>query len=194
MDNSKYKLIKSAKLDSAPDVYYPEKHPEIVHDDSPALDVFTDFKSKHAEMISPNSLTKEALEKMKANKTKSLLVESNNKIIGIVTNKHIQGVKAGETAQAMSIKMTELTVDMVMVKWENLVYINYKDLSNARVGHIKELMHYKNVNYCLVVEHCPNEKPWIRGIFSAARISRQLGEEVSGDLHTTNISDLSKRD
>ena len=194
MDSSKYKLITTTKLDSAPEVYFPEKHPEIVHNESPALDVFTDFKSKHAEMVSPDTLTKKALETMMVNKIKSLLIAKNNKIIGIVTNKDIQGIKAGETAQTMNIKMTELTVDMVMVKWENMVYINYKELSNARVGHIKELMRYKNVNYFLVIERCPNEQPWIRGIFSAARISRQLGEEVSGDFHTTKISDLSKKD
>ena len=194
MESEKYKLIKAHKLSASPDVYYPEKHPEIVHDDSPALDVFTDFKSKNAEMISPNASTKDAVNKMKNNKIKSLLVEKDHKIIGIITAKHIQGVKATQTALSMNIKVTELTVDMLMIPWKELRYLDYKNLSNTRVGHIKNLMHHYNIQYCIVIEHCRNENPWIRGIFSSARISRQLGEEVSGDLHITNISDLSKKD
>ena len=194
MESEKYKLIKVNKLSVSPDVYYPERHPEIVHHDSPALDVFTDFKSKNAEMIHPESSIQEALNKMQNNKIKSLLVERDNKIIGLITAKHLQGVKATQKAISMNIKVTELTVDMLMVKWEKLRYLDYKDLSNTRVGHIKNLMHHYNIQYCIVIEHCKKENPWIRGIFSSARISRQLGEEVSGDLHITNISDLNKKD
>jgi CBS domain-containing protein len=192
MNSNEFKIIDTAKLESAPAVYHPEHHPVLVHEDSQATEVMTDFKSKPAEIIPPDALLYAAVEKMRINKVKSLLVEEENKIIGLVTAKDIQGVKAGQVSQSMGIKMTEITVSMVMSNWEELIFIHLHDLSNARVGHIKALMHHKNVEYCLVIDECPDSNPWIRGIFSSARISRQLGEDVSGDLHAEGISGISK--
>ena len=193
MDSNEFKIIDTAKLENAPEVYHPENHPVLVHEDSQATEVMTDFKSKPAETISPKALIQDALEKMKINKVKSLLVEEDDKIIGLLTAKDIQGMKAGQVAQSMGIKMTEVTVSMVMSNWEEIIFIHINDLSNTRVGHIKALMHHKNVQYCLVIDECPNANPWIRGIFSSARISRQLGEDVSGDLHAEGIAGLSSQ-
>jgi hypothetical protein len=193
MDSNEFKIINTTKLDTAPGIYYPEKYPTLVNDDSPAIEVMTDFKSKPAETISPDVLIQSALEKMKVNKVKSLLVLEGNQVTGLVTAKDIQGVKAGQTAQSMEIKMTELQISMVMTKWEDFIYIDFDALSNARVGHIKALMHCNNVQYCLVIDKCPNANPWVRGIFSSARISRQLGEDVSGDLHAEGVARLSSQ-
>ena len=157
MNSNEFKIIDDLKLQSAPEVFHPEKNPILVHEESPAVEVMTDFKSKPAETIKPNSLVQKALDKMKVNHVKSLLVKEDDKIIGLITAKDIQGVKAGQTALSMGITMPELHVNMIMTKWEDLTFIHLKDLSNARVGHIKALMVHKNTQYCLVIDECPNQ-------------------------------------
>ena len=188
-----YALLETQKLPENTGFYHPEKQPEIAHLDSPALDVFTDFKSKPPACISPHENVQSALEHMKTEGVKSLLVVNEEEmIIGLVSARGVQGARLGMIAQKHAVNLTDVTVYMAMMPAEDLSTLNFKYLDSARVGHIVRLMHDKGVNYLLALEEIADQKI-VRGIFSASRISRQLDELVLGDFSSSNLADMNRR-
>ena len=188
-----YALLDTQELSENTGFYHPEKQPEIAHLDSPALDVFTDFKSKPPAYVSPHENVQSALEHMKKEGVKSLLViNPEEKIIGLISAREIQGARLGMIAQKHSVNLTEVTVYMAMTPTEHLHTLNYKYLEGARVGHIVRVMHDKGVNYLLAVEDIADTQ-MVRGIFSASRISRQLDELVLGDFSSNTLADMNRR-
>ena len=188
-----YALLETQKLPKNTGFYHPEKQPEIAHLDSPALDVFTDFKSKPPAYISPQENVQSALEHMKKEGVKALLVvNGEERIIGLVSARGVQGARLGMIAQKHSVNLTDVTVYMAMMPAEDLPTLNFKYLDSARVGHIVRLMHDKGVNYLLAVEEIADQQI-VRGIFSASRISRQLDELVLGDFSSNNLADMNRR-
>ena len=188
-----YALLETQKLPENTGFYHPEKQPEIAHLDSPALDVFTDFKSKPPACISPHENVQSALEHMKTEGVKSLLVVNEEEmIIGLVSARGVQGARLGMIAQKHAVNLTDVTVYMAMMPAEDLSTLNFKYLDSARVGHIVRLMHDKGVNYLLALEEIADQQI-VRGIFSASRISRQLDELVLGDFSSSNLADMNRR-
>lgn len=189
-----FALLETQTLQDNVNCAHPERLPEIVRIDSPAQDVFTDFKYKEPKKISPDTLSNKALEEMKNLNVKALIViDHHEHILGLVSSRDIQGVKAGMAAREHDVKPTEVTVKMVMTPVDQLHVLGMKDLSNARVGHIVRLLHDKGLQHLLVVEEDQSHKQTVRGIFSATRISRQLGMDITGDLSSTSIADINKR-
>ncbi len=191
-----YALLETGKLNENTCYYHPENQPEVVNLDSPAIDILTDFKSRPPACVSPNKTIHQALEQMKADGVKSLLVvdEDNNTIIGLISARGIQGARPGIIAQRNGMNLSEVTVGLAMIPYEQIDTINLEYLSNARVGHIVRLLHEKGINYLLVVENLKfNSGEVVRGIFSASRIGRQLGEFVGSDLSSHSLADMNKR-
>ena len=173
---------------------HPERLPELAHLDSPAIEVMTDFTSRPPETITPSANAQSALQEMKLAKVKSLLViDEDDTIIGHINARDIQGIKSSMVAREYGVPITELTVEMLMIPPENLPSLNIKNLQNARVGHIVKLIHTLGVYYVIVVETAEDGIDYVRGIFSISRISRQLGENLSGDLASHSVADITKR-
>jgi len=200
--NSKnYNLMTHKPLGCGVKFYHPERWQEVVNLDSPALYVFTDFKEKSPEVIPPDCLVDQAIEIMKGTKVKSLLIiddDINPSVLGLVSSRDLQSMLTGVTARQQGVNPKDLTVVSVMRSAENLPTIDFKDLSNARVGHIVRLIRDLGVAHLLVIEQVEisEENPTgqiIRGIFSATRISRQLGEDITGDLSAHSIAEINKR-
>ncbi|MDO8955116.1 MAG: CBS domain-containing protein [Gammaproteobacteria bacterium] len=192
--NHPYVLLETGKLKPKTTYFHPEQCPEVVHLDSPAIDVMTDFKIRPPQTASSDTTIHQALEEMKLTKTRSLLVvDKEDHIIGLITARDIQGIKAGMVARENDITMPEVTVAMMMIPYDKLPALNIKTLSNARVGHIRRLIHELGVNYIMVVEDSKEGNEMVRGYFSISRISRQLGENLSGDLSSHSIADINKR-
>lgn len=188
-----YALLETGKLKSNTTYIHPEKFPEVVHLDSPAFEVMTDFKNRQPLTAAPETLIHDALEMMKLARVRSLLVVDNeDHIMGLISARDIQGIKAATVARDNDVTIPEVTVAMMMVPYDSLPVLNMKALSNARVGHIRRLIHDLGVNYIIVVEdHADHQM--VRGMFSISRISRQLGENLSGDLSSQSVADINKR-
>ncbi|MDF2691146.1 MAG: hypothetical protein K0S29_1001 [Gammaproteobacteria bacterium] len=194
MPHYPYALLETGRLKSHTSYIHSERFPEVVHLDSPAIDVMTDFKSRSPQTVKPNVPIQVALEEMKLTKVRSLLVtDEEDNIIGLLSARDIQGVKAALVARENDVNLPEVTAAMMMIAFDKIPTLNMKDLSNARVGHIRRLIHDLGVNYILVVEDVEDGKEMVRGMFSISRISRQLGENLSGDLSSHTIADMNKR-
>ena len=167
--------------------------PEVVHLDSPAIDILTDFKSRAPRLAKHDTLIKDAIEMMKDGNVKSLLIIDNNEnIVGQVAIRDLEGVKKAQAAQEHDIKPTEVTVGMLMTPFNKLPTLHYKYISGNRVGHIARLFHDLGVFYIIVVDDSP-EGEIVRGIFSISRLSRMLGYPVTGDLTSHSIAEMNKR-
>ncbi|MCF6765703.1 CBS domain-containing protein [Thiotrichales bacterium 19S3-7] len=182
-------------LPSHTEYFHPENFTDVVTTDSPALQVFTDFHIRPPVTIDKRELVSKALEKMKSSQVKALLVidDSDDKVVGLIHSAQILGMKKVQAAQDHGINQTEVAVWMLMKPMDSLQVLNYRDLSNARVGHIARILHEKNLQHLLVYEVCRNGEDMLRGIFSATRISRQLGIEIGGDHASETIAEISKR-
>lgn len=189
-----YKLLNTQSLNPHTHYFHPERQDALVMLDSPALAVFTDFTVRPPEVTQPEFRVSEALEQMRVTKVKSLLViNPQEEIVGLVSSKDLQGVKTGRAAQEHSIPASDVTVSMVMTPAHHLETIDYKELSNARVGHIARLIREHNLQHVLVVQYDNPDQPKVRGVFSASRIARQLGDELTASRYLNTVSEMNRK-
>ncbi|NCX94768.1 MAG: hypothetical protein EBX40_08845, partial [Gammaproteobacteria bacterium] len=87
----------------------------------------------------------------------------------------------------------DVTVSMVMTPAHHLETIDYKELSNARVGHIARLIREHNLQHVLVVQYDNPDQPKVRGVFSASRIARQLGDELTASRYLNTVSEMNRK-
>jgi CBS-domain-containing membrane protein len=151
----------------------------------------TDFHVKAPCTTTEDNIIQAALQQMKLSKVKSLFVlGEQDQVIGHISARDIQSTKPTLIAKEHDIKPTEVTVKMMMTPTHHMHSLYFSELSNARVGHITRLLHELQVNYIFVLEpEAGMDK--IRGMFSISRISRQLGENVTGDLSSHSVAEMS---
>ncbi len=191
---NQYAILPTHCLEEKSSYYHPENISDIVHLDSSALLVFTDFHIRPPEKTSRHILASAALEKMKFANIKGLIViDDNDHIQGVVSSIDILGVKKTTAAQNNSVSPAEVTVGMLMTKTSKLVVFDFKDLSNARVGHIARLLHENSLQHLLVFEENAGKEQILRGIFSSSRLSRQLDMEIGRDMGSHSVAEMSQR-
>jgi CBS domain containing-hemolysin-like protein len=175
-------LHKNAHFVTTRDEYAPVKL------DDPAMSVMTDFEQRTPYSTTENTLISAALQQMKMSKVKSLfVVDQEDSVIGHISARDIQSTKATTAAEYHDVKQSEVSVKMLMTAAQQLHTLYYSELSNARVGHIVRLLHELQVNYIFVLEEGSHN---IRGLFSVSRISQQLGENVTGDLSSHSVAEM----
>ncbi len=155
----------------------PPELPRLVHLDSPALEVMTDFRVVYAVTTGPEVSIDEALEAMKTRGVRLLLVTGDNDhIVGLITAKDIQGEKPIKISQESRIPRSAITVEAVMTPQSSIEVLNMLSVRNAQVGHIVATLQELARQHALVVEVDPNTKAQcVRGIFSTSQISKHLG-------------------
>ncbi|HEY5645565.1 MAG TPA: CBS domain-containing protein [Pseudomonadales bacterium] len=170
----------------------PPEPPRLVHLDSPALEVMTDFRIVHPVTTKPTVSIDEALELMKTRGVRLLLVTGDNDdILGLITAKDIQGEKPIKIAQASRIPHSAITVAAVMTPQASIEVLNMLSVRNAQVGHIFATLQALARQHALVVEVDPETKDQCaRGIFSTSNISKQL--EVSAAEGVTRDASLAE--
>ena len=148
---------------------------------------------REPETTTKSTLASEALKHMKASKVKSLLViDSQERVVGFVSSAFIQGVYLMQAAKNYDVKPAEVTVSMIMVNIDKVSMINYKDLSNARVGHIARLLHDKTYHHLMAYDKEEDGSIYIRGIFSRTRLNRLLGMNIGADFSVSTVADMNK--
>ena len=174
---------------------HPPELPRLVHLDSPALEVMTDFRVVHALTIAATASIDEALEKMKVRGVRLLLVTADDgAIVGLITAKDIQGEKPIKLARTSRIAHSAITVGEVMTPQDSIEVLNMLSVRNAQVGHIVATLKALARQHALVVQVDPETKEQrVRGIFSTSQISKQLGvnaaEVVARDATLAEIGD-----
>lgn len=149
--------------------------PDNVSVQHPAFDVMTDLSRKAAVTVDPNLPIDMAEERMRNGGVRLLFVLTEpGDPQGLITLNDIEGMRPMRFQQEMGVSRKEVLVRDVMTPLDKLEALCMPDVAEARVGDIIETLKRTGRQHAIVIEPSPSG-PVIRGIFSAARIGRQLG-------------------
>lgn len=145
--------------------------------DSPAILTMTDLRQVAALTVEPNVSIDWALTRMREGGVRLLLVVSHDgEVCGLITATDIQGEKPLQLQRELNLRHTEIRVRDIMIPRDKLEFILMADVLKASVGNVLETLRRSGRRHALVYDRDRRSgMSGIRGIFSATRLSRQLG-------------------
>lgn len=149
---------------------------DFVRETDPALEVFTDFERVAPRTVAPEKPIDEALEQMKEQGVRLLLVADPDCIIlGVVTAVCIQGDKPIRLIEETRVRRHDIRVRDVMIPQADTPVLNMVSVEAATVGHILATLRQLQRQHILVVEvDDATRQQVVRGLFSASQINRQM--------------------
>lgn len=157
--------------------------PDHVINDSPAVLAMTDFRQVTAITIEPGVSVDWALQHMKKQGVRLLLVtDGSGKVLGVITSTDVQGEKPMRVRNELGRRHADITVREVMTPHQHLEFISMDDVLHATVGQVVATLRRVGRRHALVIEKDKvTGQQAIRGVFSFTQISRQLGKSL-GDI------------
>jgi len=156
--------------------------PKPVRLDSPAIEVMTDLRQVPAATIHGWSTISEANRTMIARGVRLLFVVAITGVVeGLITAHDIVGEKAVNLLhERRAGRHGELTVADILLPHRLIEVLDIEQVLRAEVGHILETLREANRQHALVVDRDRvTREDYVRGIFSATQIGRQLGRPVA---------------
>ena len=154
--------------------------PQMVRADSPALAVMTDLTRVTAATINADATLADATRLMIARGVRLLLVVDRYQVIqGVITASDTMGERPINLLRERGGRHQELHVADLMTPRESMQVIDMADVLRAEVGHIVATLKDCARQHALVVERDKmTGDDYVRGIFSATQIGRQLGVAI----------------
>ncbi|QKT03264.1 CBS domain-containing protein [Ectothiorhodospiraceae bacterium 2226] len=158
----------------------PQRLPDEVQPDDPAVSVMTDLDKVAAVTIGRRATIEQANQKMIASGVRLLLVtDEHNDVQGLITSRDILGEKPMLYMQRMGGTRDEILVEHIMTPRDELEVLHWVDVLRARVGDVVATLKHMGRQHALVVDVDEyTRRPAVRGIFSATQIGKQLGVQV----------------
>lgn len=190
-----YEILPTITLHAGSTYMQPPALPEVAHLDDPALDFVVDFKTNYAFTIKPDAPVTHALIEMEVLGAHLLLVvDQQDKVIGIISSEHILGEKTIKLIHEKRILRHEVEVQMVMRPQADVMAFDYASLKHAKVGHVINTMRDARQHYALVVELDSEHKQIVRGMFSLSLLSKQLNSDYISDVpEARTIAELTQK-
>ncbi|WP_106477010.1 CBS domain-containing protein [Phytohalomonas tamaricis] len=148
--------------------------------DSPAITLLADFTKLRPQTIPNNAPASQALAVMKNSQVHMLLViNDQGHFTGIVSARLLFGGRAITVAmQHYNVDRDDVTVNMIQVKRDDLHALAYDRLQRATLGDLVQTLRSSGDRHILITEGQPGEESRIRGVISAADVSRALGIDL----------------
>ena len=190
--NSEFVPLATIPLEPDTHFQHPPEPPPVVHLDDPAVAVLTNFNHVNPITIAPDVPIDDALEKMKVTGVRLLLVtDDENRIIGIITSKDIQGERPIDLVQKTRMPRAEVRVEMIMTPQSQIIALKLGSLSNAQVGHVVKTLMALERQHILVVDTDPaSRRQRVCGLFSTTQISKQIGKDVSKIATAHSVAEI----
>ena len=190
--DSVYTALRHDSLPTSLTLKRPEHGPlPRVTTDSPALVVMTDLFKTVPVTVMPYVSIEGANRKMIDHGVRLLFVTNDEReILGIITATDILGEKPMKHLQRVGGTRQEVLVQDIMTPRDALEVLNFRDVTEARVGDIVATLKEAGRQHTLVVDRKHHtDRPIVRGLFSTTRIGRQLGMRiVVGDVAKTFVA------
>jgi CBS domain containing-hemolysin-like protein len=157
----------AAEIDN---LVWPENYREI-SEDSPCLNVFTDFKI-HRPLVIESSTRAYLVEELmlKAHVRLKLVVEKDGHFLGVVALEGIQHPDLLMRIAAVYIRDCLMVSDVIRPK-STLNTLTFADIEQATVGEVIHFLHDYTYQHCLVIDTNSNR---VRGLISVSDIARRL--------------------
>lgn len=178
MPDTRFKPLAATRLTRGVPCYLPRAAAhQAVDANSPALAVMTDFQRLTPITISRDASLEDANKMMALCHAHYLLVaDEHRQLLGILTEAGSKGHRPLAVAHGMGVRPSELVVGDVMIKQHDDVKVMHlRDVTNSRVGNVVAGLKELGAPYCLVVDHDEEDNHILCGIFSLARIEREMG-------------------
>lgn len=145
--------------------------------DDPAFSVMTDLTEVNPATIGPERRIDEANAAMLERAVRLLFVLDNSRaVVGVITATDLLDEKPVRFMQDRGVKRGEILVADIMTPTSMLEAISMQDVAQMRVGHIVATLKRVRRQHLMASEDGGTR---VRGLFSASRISRQLGTDIS---------------
>ncbi|MFG1496594.1 CBS domain-containing protein [Saccharospirillum sp. HFRX-1] len=151
---------------------------EVLSQNSPAVDFFTDFETVQPRVIEVATSALDARKVMMTTHVRLLLVVNHrNHFVGVITaddlieRKIVQRVSEG-------YRRDEIDVTDLMTPKKQLAALDIAQVKRATIGNVIQVLKNVHQQHCLVID---SEHGRIRGIFSASEISRKLKLYIDTD-------------
>ncbi len=159
--------------------------------DSPAADVMTDLARVAAVTVLGGDMIDEARQRMLQHGVRLLLVvDHDRKVVGAITADDILGAGPVQIAALQGIHHDEVLVRHVMTSCRALRVLSMDQVRSATVGHIVATLRLAGRQHTLVVDRSDTGDIRLRGIFSTARISRQLDIPIQASLRAGTFAEI----
>ena len=164
----------------------------LVHLDSPAIEVLTDFIQISPAMIRPDATSQQATAMMVSRSLRFLfVVNSDDGIVGVVTARDLTGPRASLALQHKGCKPGEVLVEDIMTPREDMEAMTMQDVMQADVGEVLATLKKVGRQHALVTEaDSATGVEFVRGIFSATHIGRHLGVPVGNFEVASTFSEI----
>ncbi|APC97401.1 CBS domain-containing protein [Francisella frigiditurris] len=194
MDLKDFKTIETIKFsDTKKFKYLNEDASKLLYLDSPAIEVFRDYKTTAALVTSSDTVASDIKKKMKlANKDVILVINSEDRVTGIIDLHYLEGVALQKLAQDSGTNIKDLTAEEIKLDITKVRMIHYDMLEDAKIGHIIKTLLKDNRHQILIYEEDENGNPFIRGYFALSYIKRKLGLEVHLSHQKDGVASISK--
>ncbi|MGB2740951.1 MAG: CBS domain-containing protein [Cognaticolwellia sp.] len=171
------KKLHLVNLEATDNIISPEQFEEI-NLDSPAVEIFTDFKEHKALMIDGETMAITALQLMlKTHVRMNIVVAENDDFIGIISTNELseQNIVA---KLSKGIAREDVLVKDLMIPKSDFHAFDYNELLRASVGDVVSTLEDYQLRHCLVLDR---ESHHIRGVISSSDIARKL--HINMDLN-----------
>ncbi len=150
--------------------------------DDPAFSVMTDLREVAPATIAPERRIDEANAAMIERAVRLLFVlDASRAVVGVITATDLLGEKPMRFMQDRGGRRSDILVSDIMTPAAMLEAISMQDVAQMRVGHIVATLKAVRRQHLMASEDGGRS---VRGLFSATRIARQLGV----DLSTTEVA------
>ncbi|MGJ8692881.1 MAG: CBS domain-containing protein [Thalassotalea sp.] len=157
-------------LEKVDDIVSPEYFEQTTIN-SPATEIFTDFKYNVPLKIEASTLAVDALNlMMKSHVQMKIVVSESDEFLGVIstielTEQHIVKEVAKGTPRS------EIEVADMMLPRRCLFVFDYQELKKSKVSDVILALEKNGLNHCLVVDRQSHQ---IRGVISSSDIARKL--------------------
>ena len=181
MQRTNYKPLPMTRMRAGVVVQPPATGPKPARLDSPAIEVMTDLRQVAAATIRADATIAQANRAMITRGVRLLLVvDVTGTVLGLITARDIVGEKPVNLLYETHGKHRELTVADLMVRQNAIDVLDIDVVRHVEVGHVIATLKDVGRQHALVVDRDPlTHEEFVRGIFSATQIGRQLGMPIA---------------
>jgi len=181
MQRTNYKPLPMTRMRAGVVVQPPAAGPKPARLDSPAIEVMTDLRQVAAATIRADATIAQANRAMITRGVRLLLVvDVTGTVMGLITARDIVGEKPVNLLHETHGKHRELTVADLMVRQNAIDVLDIDVIRHVEVGHVIATLKDVGRQHALVVDRDPlTHEEFVRGIFSATQIGRQLGMPIA---------------
>ena len=181
MQRITYKPLAMTRMRPGVVVQPPVAGPKPAHLDSPAIEVMTDLRQIAVATIRGSATIVQANREMIARGVRLLLVvDVTGAVLGLITAHDIVGEKPVNLLHEKGGKHDALTVADLMVPTGAIDVLDIDVVRRVEVGHVIATLKEAGRQHALVVDRDPlTHEEFVRGIFSATQIGRQLGMPIA---------------